>query len=399
MSYSKVQFISWELNTGPVVTGSLPSTSPLNSKLLGWYPGYRNNAIDARIDVLSQCIDIKSRISFTDNAISKAYAVADQDPGTLKVFMAPEFLYRGAGGAYIHDLINGWSAAPPAVFNLPNTYNKWGGLFGGLQQIAANNKYNDWVFVFGTAISASYPTYKYTDGKYYLDYTKVAEAYNTSLIQAGGSANTATNYASTKHYISHIDFLTDYINYFNNISDPVKPLDPRSVQPSDILGTTEGGAVFNLSSVKDVSGNPIKFGIEICLDHAQSGDNHNQFGRIKASNETVKIQLVPSGGLNLLDGSISLVSGANVNAYAFNCDGANSLPPLTSGCHTQIWNGNGSPVAAANKLIEASNGAALNTTTVVKVTDSVSNGTSLLKDTIFWKAGSGNVRVMHALPL
>lgn len=401
MNYSKVQFISWELNTGPTnVTLPAPPSSQF-ANLIKYYPGY-SKSLDGRIDALSQCIDINSRISFTDDAISKAYDKSDKDPGTLKVFMAPEFLYRGAGGAYLHDLLNGWSGAAPAEFNLPASYNKWPGLFGGLQLIASNSKYNDWVFVFGTAISASFTGAKTNDGNYVYNTDDAAEAYNTCLVQLGGLANISTNYASRKHYISNIDFLAETVD-ISHTTFSVKPLDDSTIIPEDLFGVPEGGAIFTLEDVNDSTGAPIKFGIEVCLDHARSGGDYaNHYGRIRTANEYVKIQLVPSGGLSLEDASIRLLpaAGPTPHSYAFNCDGLNTLPPLASGCHTQVWNGaNGAQVPAANKLFEANNGAPLANTTVVKVTDKVSIGTNIVDDNVFWQLGSGNVRLMPSLAL
>jgi hypothetical protein len=109
MNYSKVQFVSWELYTGP--------TSPLGNGV-GFYPGLRlNGIVDDRIDLYSQCEDIEARVSFTSNAINKAFEKVDKNSSVLKIFMAPEFLYRGAGGAYLHDLINGWVGSAPTDFN------------------------------------------------------------------------------------------------------------------------------------------------------------------------------------------------------------------------------------------------------------------------------------------
>ena len=67
--------------------------------------------------------------------------------------MAPEFLYRGKGGAYIHDLINGWTETPPPTeFNLTG-FDRFPGLFGYLKRFAAEDKFKDWLFVFGTRTS------------------------------------------------------------------------------------------------------------------------------------------------------------------------------------------------------------------------------------------------------
>ena len=402
MNYSKVQFISWELNTGPL---KFKDPQPPFG-LVGTYPGIKlNSPTDSRIDAHSQCVDIQARLAFTSNAMSQALKDADKGNDVLKVFMGPEFLFRGAGGAYLHDLLTGWTGAASPELGLAAPYNnKWAGLFGGLQSLAANDNYKNWIFVFGTALSGSFPTLKGTDGKYYLDPTKPGEGYNTALIQLGGAGNTAVNYASRKHYKSPIDYLK-----YTSGSDPIQfkdntilPADPRTVIPADVLGVPEGGALFNLANVNDAAGKPLVFGIEVCLDHASSGNSTNDYGRIRTANQYVKIQLVPSGGMELEEASIRLLpaTGPTTNSYAFNVDGLNGMT-TGNGCHTQVWNGsNGTPVPPTSKLFEASNGEQLANTTVNKVAATIQlPDAGTINDTQLWKNGSGSVRIMKTLPL
>lgn len=131
-NYSKVQFIAWEIYTGPVY----------QNRLADHYPGITPALGDRRWDVLRQCLDISARVQFTKKALDAAYESADQDENTLKVFMAPEFLYRGAAGAYLFDLLNGWEEDAPSGFgNLPQPYgHHWGGLWGELRALAAEEK-------------------------------------------------------------------------------------------------------------------------------------------------------------------------------------------------------------------------------------------------------------------
>lgn len=393
MNYQHIQFISWEIYTGPYFTE--------NKK--GKYIGIHSVSDDKRIDVIGQCKDISARIEFTKDAIEKAYSKADQSSKVLKVFMAPEFLYRGAGGAYLHDLINGWESDAPQDFgSLPVPYSKkWGGLFGGLQQFVQDDQYEDWIFIFGTALSASFPTKKRLDDKYYLDPSKPGEIYNTALIQRGGTKYKSANYASRKHYISGMDFLNKNIeSALAHINGKVKPFDPEEIIPSDLMGVTEGGALFQIKDTNDKDGKLIDFGIEICLDHARSGGNgNNKFGRIRTAGEKVTIQLVPSGGMALQEDSIFLKN--NDSCYAFNCDGFNGL---TEGynSHSQIWNKNKSMV------IEATGGENADKTSWVEVAKKVKinvNSEELeissedLWDSNINAKGSGNVRIIKPLPL
>jgi hypothetical protein len=219
-NYSYVQFISWEVYTGPN-RGPRPWSTGVDQNGDPLFPGIgytgigKENAVDNRLDIEGQIEDIRERVQFTYYAVNQAYNLASTFTSSpvLRVFMAPEFLYRGKGGAYIHDLINGWNEKPPDEFNLKGIplldgrgANRFPGLFGYLKSFVADNKYNDWLFVFGTAISASFPAIK-TNGGWVLDSTKMGEIYNTALIQRGGQLNTNDAYASRKRYISGIDFI------------------------------------------------------------------------------------------------------------------------------------------------------------------------------------------------
>jgi hypothetical protein len=161
-NYTHVQFISWEIYTGP---NRGPQPWSIGKDGLSYTGLGKENAVDNRLDIQGQIADMEGRIQFTKAAIEEAYNLAVTSPTTLKVFMAPEFLYRGKGGAYIHDLINGWKEQPPEEFGLDRWLSGvFPGLFGHLkvatgylQGAADQIRFNDWLFVFGTAISASFP--------------------------------------------------------------------------------------------------------------------------------------------------------------------------------------------------------------------------------------------------
>lgn len=400
-NYKKVQFISWEVHTGPFVVAHQPPET-------GWYAGLLDPSPDKRTDVLGQCWDIEARLAFTRDAIVKAEAVSDRSTSTLKVFMGPEFLFRGAGGAYLQDLITGWQSAPPE-FQLPEPYRgRWPGLFASLRSLVAQAAYEDWVFVFGSALGASFPARVAGKGRYVLDPRQVGEIYNMALFQRGGASHAADTYVSRKHYISGIDFLQWNGALRQHTPNSVRPLDPAALIPADVLGEPEGSAMFRIADINDGNGKPIDFGIEICLDHLCSGGaGVNHFGRLRSAGQFVKIQLVPSGGMSLVPESIRLAPGgpATPRSYAFNCDGLGTLVN-TPGSHTQVWNGaNGvSPVPQANRLVEANGGAALAGTTTRAVADSVATAHGPVSANMLWNngngvQGAGQVRLLAPLDL
>ena len=347
-NYTHVQFISWEIYTGPN-RGPLPWSlaSPGQS-----YTGLAGTRKDPRVDVTWQVQDIKNRVFCTEHVLREARRHIDTSPITLKIFMAPEFLYRGKGGAYIHDLLNGWNG--PAPTELGIEFYPYPGLFGLLQDIAAKEEYGDWLFVFGTAISASFPT-RVVDGKRILDGTDMSEIYNTALVQRGGPGNTNDAYASRKHYISPIDFLKYSLGRGAFAHENILPADIEYMVPRE--DNIEGSAIFSINGLNDRNGRPIKFGLEVCLDHAASptGTNiRNRWGRIRSADKWVNIQLVPSGGMSLQSDSIRLTGNTSppTGCYAFNCDGLTTLKSPTLnvrwGAHTQIWNGPDTPLIQAN---------------------------------------------------
>jgi hypothetical protein len=309
-NYTRVQFISWEIYTGPN-RGPLPWTLASPGQSYTGLTGSRSK--DPRVDVTWQVQDIKNRVFCTEHVLGEARRHTDTSPITLKIFMAPEFLYRGKGGAYIHDLLNGWNG--PAPTELGIEFYPYPGLFGLLQEIAAREEYGDWLFVFGTAISASFPT-RVVDGKRILDGTDMSEIYNTALVQRGGPGNTNDAYATRKHYISPIDFLKYSVGRGAFARENILPAEWEGLVPRE--DNIEGSAIFGISGLNDGNGRPIKFGLEVCLDHAASTDTNkrNMWGRIRTADKLVNIQLVPSGGMQLQRDSIRLTSNTS-GCYAF----------------------------------------------------------------------------------
>jgi hypothetical protein len=421
-NYTHVQFISWEIYTGPNRGPPPPPPWRIDqdgTSYTGIVFGDRNDP-DNRLDIWGQLYDIGERLQFTYKATEEAYKLAVKRSTTLKVFMAPEFLYRGMGGAYIHDLINGWIKQSPDELNLWGEYDRFPGLFGYLKSHAAQNKFNDWLFVFGTAISASFPAIK-TNGGWILDSTKMGEIYNTALIQRGGEFNTNDAYASRKRYIASIDFIKSQYRAKNFTLGDVVPADRLDLEPNE--SNREGSATFTINGINDKDGQPIMFGLEVCLDHAistprnpQPNTRPNQWGRIRTADKSVKIQLVPSGGMNLKPESIRLLpaTGPTPHSYAFHCDGLTTLHPSWVawganrqewGAHTQIWNGaNGvNPVPRENQLINVDYGVLTSNTSMAKVAERMYWDDPHQPRNIYasrlWDLGSGNVRVMEEMPL
>lgn len=359
--YAKIQLIPWEVYTGPVFDGQWRAVD---------YAGIKRPLGDRRWDVLSQCVDISARCAFTQMAVERAFEAADASGEVLKIFIAPEFLYRGGGGAYLHDLINGWSAACPfSDWHLPLPYGgPWPGLFGSLRALVAEERFKDWLFVFGTAVSAGFRAHngmilRVGVGESAGGAPPPAVCFNNALIQCGGwgpleAARAPHSYVTGKHLQSGIDFIEFSLEGCTvNDSGNVEPANDQSISVLDNMLVEEGSAVMGFPHIRHLDGSMIKFGVEICLDHAACGGRPG-CGRLAYWGERVDIQLVLSCGMTLRPHSVSLRqhNPDTPDAYAFNCDGLVTLRTAQDGygTHLQLWAQD--TAGACHTLMEVGNG-------------------------------------------
>jgi hypothetical protein len=297
---------------------------------------YSGDHANDQADSLAKCARMKDAITTAFQLYQAEYGSNTKYPRTLKLFMAPEFFFRGFHGAYDIGLVSE--------------------IFSDLRQFTADTKFNDWLFVFGTVIGASFddrlvcrscgksgagqfqrtgpnqfacvgcPTNSVTEHRL------GARIDNVALIQKGGESDDKNAYVITKEYVSHIDFrraVTTHALKEGEIAtghDDIARLkawdDDRriqlmgervrvlpspgsrdvggggSVSPSKFADERMGGSLFTIDG--------IKFGMEICLDHLR--------GRL-APGSDIQVQLVPSGGAHLKQ------FACVPNGIAFNVDG------------------------------------------------------------------------------
>jgi hypothetical protein len=166
-----------------------------------------------------------------------------------------------------------------------------------------------------------------------------AEVFNIALIQKGGYAEADNVHDALvyKEYVSHIDFLSKNVRGFGkkdsasyrqakigdkivklnattgsrdfggNSSGKVIKEDGAGVQGSNLAG----GSVFTIDGVR--------FGLEVCLDHAKSRlksaieGGGNNIRRI----DSVDVQLIPSAGMTIIPECVATKS----EGLIFNVDG------------------------------------------------------------------------------
>lgn len=372
--YEKIQFVAFDIK---------PTTeiSKTGQKV---YKGAKKSATDLR-----------KRILVMKKAMDTAYKDGSIDHGeeVLKVFMAPEFFFRGKEGAYPFEMI------PDIMTSLGKT--------------AKDAKYKDWLFVYGTAIGylkhgedaahkeihelavtakvGDVITVKDTTGfcrripavqdarfdwtvkqglvtspvlacapgapghfdltlqvgtvidttqEIELEEPVSTEILNVALVQKGGSGGSGLREAIIyKEYVSSVDFINT--NYYGDrrleIHGQTRTGIP-TVGSKDVLGTAAPNtSEINKSglgggSVFMVDG--ITFGLEVCLDHIYN--KLYDFYANSAENGDPKVQvfLLPSWGMRLRRAACSGLP----NALLFNVDGPDGsdvavLPnPVTFTC-------------------------------------------------------------------
>jgi hypothetical protein len=90
-------------------------------------------------------------------AVETAHEVGNRDPSVLKIFVAPEFYFRGPNGAYdAATIINREeSEETPGSTDDDDDFNTISEICEALDAIVSDEKYENWLFVFGTIIAAS----------------------------------------------------------------------------------------------------------------------------------------------------------------------------------------------------------------------------------------------------
>ena len=324
-TYENVQFIGYAIPTIPLTINEIgdPSSACF---VQGQYVG-----IDP------QAADIRARIALVLKALRQTVesGAVDPSPSTLKIFVIPEFSFRGTRGAYDDD--------PPAVDSFTDFRRQFA-------QRVSGRAYENWLFVVGTIVNTAgrgksadldlkariredlavalanlwqYSS-KHNDPalasfvmKTLNAYTRychnhpVYEVTDKSFVVAGGrpDARYPEGLSIEKKFVSNEDFVLNlHSNAFAEEEVGYPPIDEH-------YGENKRRA-FDPLSIFTIKG--IKFGLEVCLDHLA--------GRLRRSrilpNEHVQIHLVPSCGMQIAQASI--VAGAG--GLVFNCDGQYGAP-------------------------------------------------------------------------
>ena len=339
--YERVQFIGYAIPSTPLILADIGDPNS---------PGF----IEGRyIGIEPAGDDINARIELTMNAIQAAAKsdAVDSSPTTLKIFVMPEFTFRGTRGAYDAEI---YFDAFRARF---------------MECVVDNKDYEGWLFVVGTFVNIMGDYVRGVDPKrdrrarvredlamalanawQYCNknddpelativndtlrtYTKychdhpIYEVADRSYVVAGGRRDDADypeGLSIEKKFISNEDFVLNlHSNAFAEEQAAYPDIDEKNGEDKQ--------QAFDDLSIFTIRG--IKFGVEVCLDHYKARIRRNR----QPNTNLVQIQIIPSCGMQIVDSSVV----AGPEGYVFNCDGQYDEFDLTSnpGAGASIWTG------------------------------------------------------------
>ncbi len=298
MAYSQVQFVGYAINTGPAQLANwgfylVPNLAHTWARdVHKWYPG--NPDVEQ---------DVTDRVQLMKSAVEQAASLVNKADSILKVFVAPEFFFRGPQGAYDMKHV--------------------GDVIGRLQSYAKADMYKNWLFVWGTIIGRA----QKPDGTW--------EIYNVAVVQKGAKGAEGANVVM-KEFKSGIDFISSaprwgagvgsylQVPRISGIHSEIAQHMPRlsDARQKEKRDFSYGGEALLL--VDD-----IQIGLEICLDHAQRRLRNHQ---VRPGDRVVQLQIIPSAGMEIQPDAVVAAAGGLV----FNCDGSYTLPGRTVGAHTDL---------------------------------------------------------------
>lgn len=310
MKYQNVQFIAYRVDTFPKqVKGTLKGFEIVDMNML--LPVYEH--LQQYTGVEDDMTDIALRCSLMEDAIRRAYesAAVQKSAGCLKLFMAPEFYFRGTRGAYSVE----------AYLHIVER----------LRNFLKLDLFKDWLFVFGSCIAFSEKHEKDRPQGPSIAKDRGLEVYNIVFIQKGNTGESGSCVVM-KEFKSGIDFVSrrwEEKSSGGKVSG-ILTESPLSVgeklMDEDVRHLSAGkGADPRRGSGKEMqrrnyeglgmfSQDETQFGVEVCLDHLM----RRLWRSPPASGQKrVQIHLIPSAGMSIK--SESVVSAPE--GYVFNCDG------------------------------------------------------------------------------
>ncbi|HEX6099762.1 MAG TPA: hypothetical protein VF432_25840 [Thermoanaerobaculia bacterium] len=340
-TYTSVQFIGYAIPSIPLTVEDIgdPGTPCF---VEGRYEG-----------IEPETADIDARIALTMSAVRQTLksGAVDRSASTLKIFVVPEFSFRGARGAYDAGeftyfrerfakrvstaAFKDWLFVAGTIVNTVGGYrrgrNRKRDLKARVRENLAIALADAWQYSsahddqklasFINTTLDQYTAYCHDDPVY--------EVANRSFVVAGGPPDPdyPEGLSIQKKFESNEDFVLNF--HGNALAE-----DSTGYPPIHENKGENKRRAFDDYSIFTIKG--IKFGVEVCLDHLQARLRRNRIPQ----NELVQIHLVPSSGMQIQEPSIVACGSGLV----FNCDGQYDTlaPDSQPGAADSIWTGTAS---------------------------------------------------------
>lgn len=289
--YTHFQGLGYEIYTGGAPAFISPGVKNPECVGLGAY-GEVDGDLQCYLGLKDDKDDVIRRLNIMKAALEKAYLVADQSNTTLKLFIAPEFFFRGKNGAYNIS----------REYDDPECHAVCQSLLG-LESLVADKRFEDWLFLFGTVIASDTLPSDHEFEYVFVNFAPLYKGYNPD-----STSHLGKRLIVPKRYVSREDFLTTRrrVNESSarQIFDDPLPYQATVLSPFDI-----GYRQYNNDQWKKYKGalssrgyamvefdffimDNITFSIEICLDH----DKHSALDVFMANLVTGSKKRIPSGG-------------------------------------------------------------------------------------------------------
>jgi hypothetical protein len=358
--YTHIRFIGYAIPTTPA------NLIQINNAMAGTYVGLA--------DMKS---DIEGRVKILISAITSAYQAihspksfnAELEEHVINVFVAPEFFFHGPLGPYVFGSDD---VDPIAISDMPPNDSGQAQQTAGQKALAEafnTADYKNWMFVFGTAITAKVDNLMnilddeetqlrnrmvQTLSKEYLstfgpsqsnifgmltDYVQACHAWplvqirDRALILSNIPIQTAGRgrggfeahpWMTTEKYFASFEDLILYSpnggSLENVITEQMMAYPAIDLSNGDLkLAPFDQYAIFRQDRG---NGFHLDCGVEICLDHADYRLRRN-VGRqpFPAHVDGIHVQIIPSCGMCIQRNAVA----ADADGFVFNCDGAHAL--------------------------------------------------------------------------
>lgn len=222
-------------------------------------------------------LDAERRVAYMRRMVNVAYSSNhwSRDRRVLKIFMAPEFFFRGPHGAYDMRLMDGCTRKDirKGFCNTPVMK-----ILKGLRYAVTRSRFRDWMFVFGTVVAV-------------MDREKY---YNFAPVLRGGKGR-RHHYIIQKAHVSNIDF----VDCENGVSEgsALCVANPRrdNVTKYAVFSSSQESLLkqigFRIQDGNEFKMDGIRIGLEVCLDHAKK--------ELLTTSQGVQVHLITSAGMQI----------------------------------------------------------------------------------------------------